>query len=67
MLLDAHRGQAIEVEVILGEVVRMAKVRGVSIYYVCFLCVHRLVCCIAANRNIVRPPAYCTEPDYQEE
>ncbi|KAJ4489961.1 hypothetical protein J3R30DRAFT_3678482 [Lentinula aciculospora] len=31
MLLDARNGQPIEVEVILGEVVRMAKERGVSI------------------------------------
>jgi len=31
MLLDAERGQPIEVEVILGEVVRLAKERGVDI------------------------------------
>jgi 2-dehydropantoate 2-reductase len=31
MLLDAERGRPIEVEVILGEVVRMAKENGVSI------------------------------------
>ena len=31
MLLDAERGQPIEVEVILGEVVRMAKERDVDI------------------------------------
>jgi len=31
MLLDAQRGRPIEVEVILGEVVRMAKEKGVSV------------------------------------
>lgn len=31
MLLDARKGQPIEVEVILGEVVRMAKDRGVPV------------------------------------
>lgn len=31
MLLDAEKGQPIEVEVILGEVVRMARERGVEI------------------------------------
>lgn len=31
MLLDVRKGQPIEVEVILGEVVRMAKERGVSV------------------------------------
>ena len=31
MLLDAEKGQPIEVEVVLGEVVRMAKKKGVSV------------------------------------
>jgi ketopantoate reductase len=31
MLLDAEKGKPIEVEVILGEVVRMAKERGMSL------------------------------------
>ena len=31
MLLDAQKGRPIEVEVILGEVVRMAKVKGVPV------------------------------------
>jgi 2-dehydropantoate 2-reductase len=31
MLLDAKKGKPIEVEVILGEVVRMAKERGVPV------------------------------------
>lgn len=31
MLLDAQKGQPIEVEVIVGEVVRMAKDRGVAV------------------------------------
>jgi 2-dehydropantoate 2-reductase len=31
MLLDAENGRPIEVEVIVGEVVRMAKAKGVSV------------------------------------
>ena len=66
MLLDAQKGLPIEVEVIVGEVVRMARERGISVpvrvHGNVTLRVYRLTC-FPARRASVRPPAGEAEPD----